>query len=623
MLSAAECSMAPCSRTSRPACSAPARHPALAPCAAPTRAASRCGSCSAAARRAPWPSSSGWPCRLPGSCACCWTGPARPPRSPWPTGSSWKTSASPSISRPGTVSCAPPSSWASASRAGSSCCRCGAGCCSGGQGLALPRCWLLSLKTQKRKEQPHAHDPSPPGSPLPAGRAALLWPRPAPVGAPAALQQRSPHLRCAAGGGARGERNPARRWRRLAGLGRRVCALQRRPPAAAAAVPARQWQHARRPGRHLRASSVPAAVHRRGALALLVHQATAHLFSSVCSTSAAQTRICLPRHLQDAGEFWEATPPARQQLLDALLGGEGGGPDLSLRCAAGNAPAGADAPAVWPSSIAISMPAHRFPPSPQPLALAHSLSWSVQRDLPLASERGGPLCWPGISVPLAPASRRQLAALLRGEASEAQLLRDDDGAGGEAGSAALHPLVWLLRGDLCSSSPLQLRDVPSDAADPIWSAWMACNASLLPSNEPARQAMLQPGASLSSGGSMAQQRRLAATAAQGHVGSSTADWWRLGCWPVNASGDPLLPPAEAQATAECGSGYTGPRWGAGWRLWWVCGVRAGRPADAELCRSAFPPTPCVCLLQARGCARARAGWHPGSHAVPIRCRWPV
>lgn len=233
-------------------------------------------------------------------------------------------------------------------------------------------------------------------------------------------------------------------------------------------------------------------------------------------------------------------------------------------------------------------------------SLAHSLSWSVQRDLPLPSERGGPRCTPGISVPLAPASRRQLAALLRGEASEAQLLRDE-GAGGEAGSAALHPLVWLLRGDLCSSSPLQLRDVPSGPADPVWSAWMACNASLLPSSQPAPPDMLLPGASLGGGASMAQQRRLAATAALGRVGSSTADWWRLGCWAVNASGDPLPPPAEAQGTAECGSGFAGPRWVA-------CGACAGCAA----CQQVVLLMPYLCTVRAspspfptRACADCR------------------
>ena len=182
----------------------------------------------------------------------------------------------------------------------------------------------------------------------------------------------------------------------------------------------------------------------------------------------------------------------------------------------------------------------------------------MQRDLPLPSERGGPLCTPGVSIPLSPASRRQLAALLRGEGSEAQLLRDD-GAGGEAGTAALHPLVWLLRGDTCSSSRLQLRDAQSGTgAPPIWSAWVACNASLLPSPAPARHGARLPDAGFSGGTGVAQQRRLAATHAQGRADSSTADWWQLGCWAVNASGSPL-PPAEMQDAAVCGSGFVGPR----------------------------------------------------------------
>lgn len=192
-----------------------------------------------------------------------------------------------------------------------------------------------------------------------------------------------------------------------------------------------------------------------------------------------------------------------------------------------------------------------------------SLGWSVKRDLPLPSEHGGPLCTAQLSVPLAPGSRRQLAGLLQGESSTAQLLRSDDS--GEASSAALYPLAWLLRGDLCVSSPLQLRDVlaGSGSGAPDWSTqWVACNASLLPSAAGESWGPAFSGTG-SQGAGVAQQRRLAANAWSGggssKLGSSMASWWQLDCWAVNASSDPLQA-VEQQGTAQCGGDYAGPRY---------------------------------------------------------------
>ncbi len=82
-----------------------------------------------------------------------------------------------------------------------------------------------------------------------------------------------------------------------------------------------------------------------------------------------------------------------------------------------------------------------------------SFGWSIRRDLPPASDHGGPLCEASATVPLAAESRGQLLDVLSGVAASAQLLRR--GSGGAGGSAALYPLLWLLRGDICVSNPMK------------------------------------------------------------------------------------------------------------------------------------------------------------------------
>lgn len=188
---------------------------------------------------------------------------------------------------------------------------------------------------------------------------------------------------------------------------------------------------------------------------------------------------------------------------------------------------------------------------PRPPGLPHACSLTCL-------SAGGPLCAGSFSIPLAPASQRQLAAVLQGEAASAQLLRTAN-ATSEEGSPALYPLVWLLRGDLCVGAPLG--EVHGSGAGGVaWAShWVACNASLLP--PPSGAAGLGV-LSLGAGGSGARQRALAASPGGGHgeAGSSAARWWQLACSVVNATGDPVPAQQEQEPpTAGCSAGYGGPR----------------------------------------------------------------
>eukprot|EP00887_Chlorella_sp_A99_P004668 scaffold4.g4668.t1 len=157
----------------------------------------------------------------------------------------------------------------------------------------------------------------------------------------------------------------------------------------------------------------------------------------------------------DADAYWHLTPPARLALADLL--------------------------------------SHEAP-------LALSFGWSVERDAPPPSDHGGPLCSSGSTVPLADASRRALLYALAAGGGTAPLLRNisagaPSGGGGGAGqgpSEGLYPLLWLLRGDRCTGSPLTATDVGGgrlpgggggggslDWAD----QWVACNATLLVEGE--------------------------------------------------------------------------------------------------------------------------------------------
>jgi len=171
------------------------------------------------------------------------------------------------------------------------------------------------------------------------------------------------------------------------------------------------------------------------------------------------------------------------------------------------------------------------------------------------------MCTGSISIPLDPTSQHQLAAVLRGSAPSAQLLRTN--ASGPA-TAALYPLVWLLRGDACVGPPLQLRDVlPAAPGGQGWSGlWAACNASLLPLASSAEGAALGLHRGSSSGGSLAQQRRLAGMADGGSglaKAASAASWWQLSCGVVNSTGNAVEPQAGDPGLADCGADYGGPR----------------------------------------------------------------
>jgi hypothetical protein len=125
----------------------------------------------------------------------------------------------------------------------------------------------------------------------------------------------------------------------------------------------------------------------------------------------------------DADGFWALTPPARAALAALLQDG-----DAAVRVVFG---------------------------------------WTVRRDLPPPSERGGPLCEGAAAVALAPRARAGLLAVLRGEQRSARLLRAVNASEGpeeEGASAALYPAFWLLRGDACAARPLDPADVGRKAS---------------------------------------------------------------------------------------------------------------------------------------------------------------
>jgi len=308
----------------------------------------------------------------------------------------------------------------------------------------------------------------------------------------------------------------------------------------------------------------------------------------------------LPRMpcLQDADSYWALTPPAEEQLLATLAN-------------SGDTPAEGGTTTSTASLV---------------------LTWRLQRDLPPPSEHGrqgghggrgawlpvrvstlmtvagaglidcrgcaprclagGPVCTGSLSIPLAAESQRQLAAVLQGLSDSAQLLRlppppssgtsSSNGSSPQA-SAALYPLVWLLRGDACTSRPLRASDVGSSNARRGGSSsggsggaldwagqWLACNASLMPlppapglaaaegesaASSPAAEAVVLP-TEAGSTASRAARQLLASNSS----GSSVAAWWQLGCQVVNASGHPIEPLPPPEGAAECGAPYTGPRY---------------------------------------------------------------
>jgi len=194
--------------------------------------------------------------------------------------------------------------------------------------------------------------------------------------------------------------------------------------------------------------------------------------------------LCTP---PDADTLWTASPPARQALTFVL---ENRDADVAI-----------------------------------------TFGWNVQRDLPPASEHGGPSCDGTAAVALAKESKIALLQVLQGEATSAPLLKKPsfsstsnaastkDQIQEENSTPALFPAFWLLRGDACISRPLQEEDIrgagealPSRKrrlpTDLEWAdRWIACNASL--------------------------------------ESSSEVIWWKLTCGIVDSEGSPI-PEAEKQ-----------------------------------------------------------------------------
>lgn len=138
---------------------------------------------------------------------------------------------------------------------------------------------------------------------------------------------------------------------------------------------------------------------------------------------AALTTEYTPDQLQllcmvpDADGYWALTPPARAALAELLQDEEAG--------------------------------------------VAVSFGWGLHRDVPPLSDHGGPQCVGTASVGLAPESRAALLGVLRGEMESAPLLRlNGTGRGGERQlTPALYPVFWLMRGDACTTKPLQPSDI--------------------------------------------------------------------------------------------------------------------------------------------------------------------
>ncbi len=127
--------------------------------------------------------------------------------------------------------------------------------------------------------------------------------------------------------------------------------------------------------------------------------------------------------------------------------------------------------------------------------VAISFGWDVLRDLPPASEHGGPSCSGTAAVALATESIQNLLAVVQGDVTSAPLLRKSFSSDDTNSTSALFPAFWLMRGDACLARPLQEEDIRGGAGDALpsrkrrlptdmeWAdRWLACNASLERSN---------------------------------------------------------------------------------------------------------------------------------------------
>ncbi len=82
---------------------------------------------------------------------------------------------------------------------------------------------------------------------------------------------------------------------------------------------------------------------------------------------------------------------------------------------------------------------------------ALALSWSLLRNAPLATSRGGPQCSASLSVPLSGRTRAELGEVLAGSRAlvQVQALNASDPQGhqpGHGGPPGLYPLVWRVGG---------------------------------------------------------------------------------------------------------------------------------------------------------------------------------
>lgn len=169
--------------------------------------------------------------------------------------------------------------------------------------------------------------------------------------------------------------------------------------------------------------------------------------------------------------------------------------------------------------------------------VAITFGWNVQRDLPPASEHGGPSCDGTAAVALAEESKIALLQVLQGEAPTAPLLRKlsllspssnlvpTEDQNQDNSTFALFPAFWLMRGDACIARPLQEEDIrgagealPSRKrrlpTDLEWAdRWLACNASLENSSDNAVGAAVPP---------------------------SREVWWKVVCGIVDSQGSPIL-----------------------------------------------------------------------------------
>ena len=183
-------------------------------------------------------------------------------------------------------------------------------------------------------------------------------------------------------------------------------------------------------------------------------------------------------HAGDRGAWkpWISGPNATAELPDALAA-DYSPQQLQVLCTPG------DADAVWVASPPARRAMTKVLDSPD-ADVAITFGWDVLRDLPPPSEHGGPNCAGTASVGLSTQSRQDLLGMLRGDVDSAQLLRSLDA---ENFTTALFPVFWLMRGDACTTRPLQDGDIrgadalPSRRApvDLSWTnRWLACNTSL-------------------------------------------------------------------------------------------------------------------------------------------------